>query len=434
MTDNSTWGEMSALPKTKTAIVDKGMTFRLAFDEVSLCSPSRASFLTGQLAHNHRVVGNDSETGGAQMFRSVGDDQHTFPLWLHDAGYRTALIGKYINGYDGSYVPPGWDRWASIFKSPFQYFNYGLNEDGSPKYYGTAAADYLTDVLSKKAVSFITNTPVTRPFFLYLALTAPHQPATSAPRYASAYSNTPYPRTASWNEADVSDKPAALQFPLLSSAQVASLDGAYDAALRALSAADDAVKAVVDALTTSGKLANTYVIFASDNGFHFGEHRLPIGKETAYEEDIGVPMVVRGPGVLRGVVDTTHMILKSDLAPTILTLANVSYSAHRDLLDGRSFHRVLRGLEPAAPWRRVIPVMHAQEGIGETTWLPPFSGVRTLDNLWVEWSTGERELYDLNADPAELVNLAGTAGLGDLEAGLSSVSSQLQACAAASCN
>ena len=354
-------GSLDHMPRTRALIAEQGLTFANHFVPLSLCCPSRSTILTGLYPHNHKVYTNFPPGGGYQRFDELGHEQATLATALHAAGYRTALFGKYLNGYPGledpGHVPPGWDEWASpVAGAPYSEFRYTLNENGKLVKYGSAPADYATDVLAGKATAFVRGAAGGPPFFLYLATYAPHLPATPAPRHAGLFPDLQAPRTPSFNEADVSDKPERIRaLPRLDPSQIAAIDADYRKQMRSLQAVDEAVAALVQTLQETGQLANTYVVLTSDNGFHLGQHRLEPGKYTAYETDIHVPLLVRGPGVPAG--GTVRALTSSvDLAPTLAGLAG---TALRSNPDGRSLVPLLHGpasATPAAPagWRQVI--------------------------------------------------------------------------------
>ena len=233
------------------------------------------------------------------------------------------------------------------------------------------------------------------------------------------------PRTPSFNEADVSDKPSFLQFPTLAPATVADLDERWRDALRSLQAVDEAIGAVYSALRDSGKLSKTYIVFTSDNGHRFGEHRLPSSAQSAFKPDIRVPLVVSGPSVLSGQIDLTHLIVNADIAPTMLALIGLTIP---DLVDGRAFHRLLKGRELSAPWRNALPLAHRQETLGQTTWMPAFQGVHTQRFTYVEWAGGQTELYDLQSDPDELQNRASDPSLAGVQAQLTELAQRPAPC------
>ena len=425
-------GSLDRMPRTRALIAEQGVTFANHFVPLSLCCPSRSTILTGLYPHNHKVYTNFPPGGGYERFDELGHEEATIATALHAAGYRTALFGKYLNGYPGlrdpTYVPPGWDEWASpVAGAPYSEYRYTLNENGKLVKYGSGPGDYVTDVLAGKATAFVRGAG-DRPFFLYLATYAPHLPATPAPRHAALFPDLAAPRTPSFNEADVRDKPARIRaLPRLSAAEINAIDALYRKQMRSLQAVDEAVAALVAALDASGQLANTYILFTSDNGFHMGQHRLKPGKYTAYETDIHVPLLVRGPGVPAG--GAVRALTSSvDLAPTLAELAGTALPAAP---DGRSLAPLLRGATPAG-WRQAVlleqfafpvsppPVSPTQanatlepldaQDLAAIASHPAASnpahlGLRTADFKYVEYDTGEREVYDLRRDPDELTNL-----------------------------
>jgi N-acetylglucosamine-6-sulfatase len=306
------------------------------------------------------------------------------------------------------------------------YFNYVLNENGPLVHYGSDPEDYLTDVLAGKATDFIRRT--TPPFFIYLAPSVPHgNVPTPAPRHRGAFAGMIAPRPPSFNEADMSDKPTWLRSkPLLTPKQIDGIDAQYRARLEAMLAVDDMVAALVQTLEETGQLNKTFIFFTSDNGHHQGEHRLSGGKDTTYEEDIRVPLIVRGPGVPAGQT-LNHQALNIDLAPTLAELAGASAP---EFIDGRSLVPVLSDTPPPLKnWRQRFLVER---------W-PPSNlehprvnhALRTRHYMYVEYLE-ERELYDLKSDPYQLDNFYSTADP-DLLAQLVSQLDALKVCAAASC-
>ena len=431
-------GTLEQVPKLKDMLAGQGLTFPNMFVTESLCCPSRSSIQRSQYVHNHQVLGNGPPDGGFEKFHSLQEDQSTVGTWLKTAGYRTGYMGKYLNGYPNSaapnYIPPGWEEWDSPASgNPYSEFNYTLNENGNLVRYGNQPESYLTDVLSTKAVTFIQKTATDqRPFFLFVATYAPHQPATPAPRHASAFPGARAPRPPSYNEADVSDKPAWVQSrPLLPPAAQMQMDNLYRKRLQSMLGVQDLIDHVLDTLKATGQLENTYIFFASDNGFHLGEHRLHAGKLTAYEEDIRVPLFVRGPGVPAG-VEREEFVGNLDLAQTFAALANAQVP---DFVDGRSLLPLLHGGARSERWRGAFLVeqeeVHFNAGragprrlvlepqdMFETQLaaarqgIPAYTALRTPANTYVVYSTGERELYDLHADPYELDNIINKADKG----------------------
>lgn len=425
------------MPQLSALIAAQGVSFDDYFVNVSLCCPSRSTILRGQYSHNTWVKTNDPPEGGYQRFSDLGWEVSTVATWLHDAGYMTAFAGKYLNGYpldSPLHIPPGWDEWYSpVAGGAYGNFNYQMNENGVVRAYGNTPADYLTDVLAARANAFIQRAAATgKPFFLYVATYAPHSPATPAPRHQDAFPGVTVPRTSSFNEADVADKPLWVKSqPLLSADQIAFMDALYRRRLQSLLAVDDLVAGVIATLQSTNRLATTYIFFSSDNGFHMGQHRLPQGKQTPYEEDIRLPLLVRGPGVPAG-SRRTHITGNVDLAPTFAGLAGAQIP---DWVDGVSLAPLL-GTSPPPPegWRTEY-LLHRWANVDEgepqstqaqspPTWgvpeppdvdrvtalepsaaHPPFRALRTSGYSYVEYATGELEMYDLLKDPGQLDNL-----------------------------
>src|ERR1043166_498782 len=213
-TDDLDVKSVELLPKIRAAKTSATGSTENNFVTYSLCCPSRSSLLRGQYPHNHQVFSNFYPEGGFQKFHEVGNEQSTVATWLKSAGYRTMLAGKYLNGYPGkqltpAYVPPGWDEWYALIGHHYAYYSYQLSENGRPVSYGDNPKDYESDVLAAKTIDFIARASQNRnqPFFIYLAPSAPHLPATPAPKYVGAFPNATAPRPESFN-ADVKGKPA----------------------------------------------------------------------------------------------------------------------------------------------------------------------------------------------------------------------------------
>jgi N-acetylglucosamine-6-sulfatase len=441
LTDDLDTASISHMPNLRSLLIERGTTFENAFVTDPLCCPSRVTILRGQYAHNHGVLSNEPPHGGFDKFRALGHQKSTMATWLKSGGYRTIFVGKYMNGYEGTQVPPGWDEWYAVSGN---YMSTDLNENGTIKYYDPES-DYLTDVLADRAADYARdpsgNVPSfllpDKPFFMWLGTTAPHQPAEPAPRHADALADVSLPKPPSFDEADVSDKPDWIRDnPPLNPEQGSYMEDLYRKRLQSMLAVDEMIGQLVDALEESGELENTYIFFTSDNGFHFGTHRLSVGKWTAYEEDIRVPLIVRGPGVPEG-RKLEHLVLNNDLGPTFAELGGAEAPS---FVDGRSLVPLLRAESPSPDdWRQAFLVEAFPEIAGtpsladETTprlltgdpWpyedarrasllerpsledagRPGLQAVRTEDHLYVEYETGESELYDLEEDPYELDNV-----------------------------
>jgi N-acetylglucosamine-6-sulfatase len=398
LTDDMRKDDLKYMPKTLNLIGSQGMTFENAFVSNSLCCPSRATIMRGQYAHNTGVWGNsDGPDSGWQGYKNHGNEKDNIATRLHNAGYRTGLFGKYFNTYDLSAVPLGWDDWFAT-ESGGGVFNFYVNDNGTKKYFPKSNSNYVTDVLSRETQSFIGDSVgAGKPFFAYVAPKPPHEPATPAPRHAHAFDGEKAPRLPSFSESDMRDKPPSIRsLSLLSSTQIAQIDTLHEKRVESLQSVDELVEAVVGKLQNEGVLNNTYVVFTSDNGFHFGEHRIKSGKEKPYEESIRMPLLIRGPGVEPPPVgqprlSTDKLTLNTDFFPTFTDLAGVTTPGY---VDGRSLRSVLEG--SATTWRTAI-LLELRKTI---------YGIRTSDGRkYIEYRDGFKEYYDLNADPYELRNL-----------------------------
>jgi N-acetylglucosamine-6-sulfatase len=398
LTDDQRWDSLWAMPNVRRLLGDHGVQFTNSFVVNPLCCPSRASILTGRYSHGTGVYTNLPAHGGFQAF----DPTTTIATVLQTNGYRTALIGKYLNGYRQLDVPPGWDRWAA-FNAPtggVSYFDYTMSEDGVERRYGAAPNQYSTDVLAGQAVSFIRETH--RPFFLYFSTSAPHPPAVPAPRDAHARLPAVESIPPSYNEPDTSDKPAWVRaLPPFDSARIDSVDRRRDSQLRSLLAVDDAVKRIVDTLRSAGVLRRTLIVFMSDNGLMYGEHRLD-GKQVPYEESIRVPLVLRYDPLTGEAGKDARMALNIDLAPTFADAAGVRMPG----ADGRSLLSLIRN--PSAPGRGWFLIEHERMDSGPPLeGIPTYCAVRSQRWKYVYYDGGDEELYDLAKDPFELLNVAG---------------------------
>ena len=409
MTDDMNAVEAAFMPILQAEIAAKGVTFENYFVVSSICCPSRVSTLRGQYVHNHGVLTNTSPNGGFLKFHNLGEENSTIATWLQSAGYRTVLMGKYLNGYGTTtqyqtYVPPGWDEWYALIVNQ-AYFNYKMNHNGQVVQYGSAASDYQTDVLANLATDYIRRTAGDpRPFMMYLAPTAPHSPFQPAARHSQAFPDASVPRVPSFNEADVSDKPAFIRaLPLMDSNTIGRLDKDYRRRLQMLLPVDEMISGILTALTDTGALDNTYIIFTSDNGWAQGEHRLNNtndGKGTAYDESIRVPMIVRGPGTAPGTV-RDNVVANIDIAPTLVELAS---GGQPPLGDGESLVNQLAEATPPPTTRSILVEYLAGPKV------PLYRALRSRDTLYVDYfQVGEKEFYDLNIDSYLLDNSYPTA-------------------------
>jgi N-acetylglucosamine-6-sulfatase len=381
----------------RSLITNRGVTLKNAYVTQSLCCPSRASILRGQYPHNTGVTSNRKEDYAE--FVSSGREASTFATWIHDAGYHTAYFGKYLNGYDTTRIPPGWDRWFSDF---------GLSKDQQFNDQGTLVTfdpdRYLfEDVLRDKTLEWLKDRDDSKPFLAVMSTHAPHGPAIPAPRHANLFPGADLPKPPSFNEAQVSDKNEWLrQLPPLSRDRIDAMERLYPNRLRVMEGVDEMLEAVVSELRAQGELENTYIFFTSDNGFHMGQHRFNQGKETAYEEDIAVPMIVRGPGVP---ADATRqqLVLNQDLAPTFADIADASVPK---FVDGRSFLAVL-GNNPPDSWRTGF-LVQARATENRQQWIHPMPtnfALRTARYEYIDYPSGRDELYDMDRDPYQITSI-----------------------------
>jgi N-acetylglucosamine-6-sulfatase len=430
MSDDQTVESLRVMTNVRAVLAAEGTTFENNFVSFPLCCPSRSTFLTGQYAHNHTVMGNAAPTGGYEKL----DHSNTMPVWLQRAGYRTVHIGKYLNGYgrrSATEIPPGWTEWyGAVDPSTYQFYNYTLNENGKTVKYGADPASYQADVYTRKAVDAVRRLAPGGPFFLNVAYLAPHSggpresddPANlatpvPAPRHRNRFAAEPLPVTPAFNEADVSDKPAGIRSrPVIGPGRVTAITEEYRQRLESLLAVDEGIAEIVAALRTAGELDNTLIVFTSDNGFFHGEHRVQTGKVLHYEPSTRVPLVLRGPGIPRGAV-RRQLVANIDLAPTIVSAAG---AVPGRAMDGR----------PLQPFARDGLLFSGRDILLET---PGYSALRSPRYVYVEHSTKEQELYDLAADPNELTSLHASAAHAPLKALLAARLAKLRACAAVVC-
>jgi N-acetylglucosamine-6-sulfatase len=418
------------MPNLRECIIDKAWTFSESFVTNPLCCPSRATFLTGQYSHNNGVLNNELPIGGASML----DDSSTLAVWLHEKGYQTGIVGKYLNGYgedtSQTYVPPGWDDWEVLIDpTTYQVYEYMINDNGNVAEYGDSADDYQTDVLAKRAVQMIKHfdEDEANPFFLWVTPLAPHPEFPEgwftdfhgmtdwytltirpAPRHENIY-DIDLPDVPNFNEADVSDKPYWIKIrPSMSDTDIQNARSQYNDRLAAMLAEDDLIGSVCTTLYETGRLDNTVLIFTSDNGFLLGKHRVP-QKTADYEESIRVPLYIRIPGMSPGASE--NIVLNNDLAPTLAAFADAVPGID---VDGRSFIPLFSNPD-TTDWRKRFFIQHwAYTTISFE--VPTYNAIRTGPSaseapnmLYVEYLNGENisasELYDIPADPYQLQSL-----------------------------
>ncbi len=463
MTDDQRADLSTFMPTVQRELVEKGVSFTQAFTTSSLCCPARTSVLRGQHVHNHQVLSNGGPQGGFPKLYETGFEASTIATWLQNAGYRTALMGKYLNAYPygpvgedppnyraprRTYVPPGWSEWfgfldvpGDVQNSPYAMYRYRVNHNSHIRRFGSEPEDYQTDVLSQQATDFIRQQQRSRsPFFLFLAPTAPHVPTVAAPRHQGTLAALRAPRSPAFNESDVTDKPLWLRrLPPLSDSDVVRIDKVYREQAEMLLAVDEMVGAILKTLQATGDLENTYLIFTTDHGLHMGEHRLGTTKRTPYAASAQLPLVIRGPDVPAGKT-LEQLALNIDVAPTLAALAGITPP---DFVDGRSLAPLWSGT-PAA-WRQTSLMEFWPRSVLDTydvnpannlVVIPQYRSVRSKDYLYTEYryedGAFEGELYDLARDPLELDNIYSRADP-DLLRALAEHAEQLQTCAGARC-
>ncbi len=407
LVDDLRWDALSCMghPVAKTPNIDRlakeGALFKNFFVTLPLCSPSRATFLTGQYAHRNGVIDNSNHN-------ELSHQLVTFPKLLKDAGYETAYIGKLHMGNDDS-PRPGFDRWVS-FKGQGIYNDPMINVDGT----AARATGYITDILNSNAVAFIKREHA-KPFVLCLAHKAVHGPFTSAERHQDLYSGVTHVPTIPSLHDSLDGKPALVESektPIKSRPRKENSKPWKDfptptmlQQLRSLAAIDEGVGQIFTALEQSGQLDNTIFIFSSDNGFFWGEHGLG-DKRWAYEESIRDPLLVRYPKLAKPGTVINKIVLNIDLAPTLLELGGAKIPK---AVQGKSFLSLLHN--PNAKWRDAALFEYFNEKQFRT---PTWQAVRTDRWKYIQYQDlpGMDELYDLKKDPFEMKNLVNDSSAG----------------------
>ena len=494
MTDDQAAADVSKMPNVQRLLAAKGTTFADTVDSFPLCCPARATFITGQYAHNHGVFGNFYPYG----WYGMKNRKNILPTWLQGVGYHTALIGKWLNGYGArdahGEVPAGFNVWRGLLDvSAYDYFNFVMNRNGnlvlwgdpnfarklvqfanievtpnpsglsgvlaklkslfgpSPyHYWGThKARNYSPDVTGKTTERLVRSEKNSKkPFFIWWAPAAPHREdvATTlmgrpgrdprpAPRYASKSSSFTLPRPPNFNEADFSLKPTNMRnsAPLLSATQIHQLQLDYEGRIGSLLAVDDHVKQLVRILQATHQLKNTLIVFVSDNGWLQGQHRIPGDKFLPYEESLRVPFILRGPGVPAGRV-IHGQVSNIDFAPTLVDIAH----AHAGrTMDGVSLMPTVRNptKRPKTAIEIEAPAPLFEQNVPVNAWDRPYKGVRTDRYTYVVYNeTGDQELYDRRTDPFELHNLAANPAYASVKARLAAELTKLDRCKGRSCN
>jgi N-acetylglucosamine-6-sulfatase len=483
MADDMRADDLRFMPGTRRLIARKGVNFRNGFSTYPSCCPARASVLSGQYTHNHRVFSIDAPWG----FTSF-DDSSTLATWLRRSGYATVYLGKYLNGYGWMpepgaesgrsvrYVPPGWVEWRASIDAglgsahpkaggTYRYFDTTLSRNGVA--FDNYRGQYQTQVYGDLSEQIIRSRAASdRPFFLYASYTAPHtngrmdEGGPRVPRddgLETAFGAVARPdefkgmfdRTiaaapgASWSDPDISDKPRYLRsLPPVNDAERLAMRDLTRQRAEALHVLDQQVKRTIDALAASGELEETLVLFTSDNGYFLGEQRMRKGKILPHEPSLRVPVLMRGPGIPSGQRRLDPFLL-IDIAPTLARFAGVQPT---NPVDGISMLKAAR--QGDRGWTRAVltetgpraviresdesglPLDAQDPGERDLRWA---IGIRTARYLYVDLATGEEELYDMDTDPHQYHNLAGVPAHADTLALLRAQLARVRACDAQAC-
>ena len=402
VSDDQRWDSLFAMPFVQSELQAKGVSLSNFVAVAQPCCASRTSVLTGLYAHTHRVYSNEH---GWNRFVKNGWENDQLAIWLQAAGYTTGFFGKYLNGYnDATHVPPGWDRWVASSgnhsgggEGDGDYYSYLLSVDGVPTQYGkNKTDDYSTKVFGDYATDFIKASAGDAPFFMYFAPHAPHLPAIPYPGDGHAYDNYLY-RGRAYDEADVSDKPKYVQDnpPLEGTPDQAKMDRLNRRELETLIELDRVVQSIVQTLSDTGELSNTMIVFTTDNGFMWGEHRLS-GKDKPYVESLLLPFVARWDGHLPAGATFDAVAGNADLTKTWVDLAGATPGHALEgvnmmplLTDGRSLYR--QGIL-------------AEDANGT---IPSWCELYNPTWEYTEYGNGEEEYYDLLRDPFQMDNRVG---------------------------
>ena len=484
MTDDQATTELVHMPNVKKLLTDRGTSFSDAVDSFPLCCPARATFITGQYAHNHKVIGNFYPYG----WYGMKDRGNILPAWLQKSGYRTGMVGKWLNGYGAKTCkgekPKGFDVWRGLLDlSSYDYFNFVMSLDGKgEKTWGDAAfahklvefgnvqvidkpepvilevvkklravfgpppytdfgseeaKDYSVDVTGDVFAGLLEKEKSQKkPFFMWWSPASPHrEDVASSPSLLGRPGADPRPPNFNQDEASFAKLPANMRnhLPPLTDQAIAQLQLNYEGRVGSLLAVDDHVAKIVKKLKATGQYENTTIIFTSDNGWMQGEHRVPGDKFLPYEESLRVPFIVAGPGIPKG-RKIKGQVTNVDFAPTILDLAGAKPGR---TLDGVSLLATAKN--PKKRPDRAISIeapepLFASASMPSNRWDQAYKGVRTDDWKYIVYKvSGGEELYDLKADPFEINNLAADPAYAAIKAKMIGKLAKVNACAGAKC-
>jgi len=431
------------MPNLQRLLVKEGITFSNFFTHTPICCPSRASILSGIYNHNGGATGNGARRNCYGKEWQANKEHQTFAMFARQAGYKTAFAGKYLNSYglvgEKNRIPPGWDWWLGQVGNA-KYYDYEIvgSQDGGKtstvtKHGRTYANDYFADVVARRTTRAIREFAATdQPFLIVASWPTPHGPFIPAPQYNGRFDGLQCPRPPNYNSSKTSNLQKhwmMRQLRPLSKDDAKHIDWVFSKRHEMLQSVDEHIKHFIAALQTSGQLENTYIIYTSDNGFHFGQHRLIAEKRQLYESDLRVPGIVRGPHVAKNKRVKKKAVLNIDIAPTIFEIVS-GQEAPIECMDGMSFLPIIDERRKASSWRKDFLVSYRGDETFENRLFPEhatrdrmadaanntFHCVRSMkspgyavgNTIYCRFDDDENfvEFYNLTADKWQLHNTA----------------------------